>query len=992
LDDEDTDLHGKKKSVESTPEDKIASPSVHSSAESESLGKKSKDVKTASREAQKAPSASLSSSSTNHLPPAASSKIKFTHILVGAVILLLLVDTTVESLGVGSPLSKILIGVTLAAVLSNLFFILKRGNPLKGLKIGLIAFLGLMAYTTWKYGSGDWSVLTTFGRPPSFIFNFIFLGLFIWLLLEVLFRSAYSFLIKGVLSFLILYGMAGILENLLAGIFASGIWSLEDTLLGTRTWQFVPQYFLRPTLFAFYVVIPLFILYFLFSKKNKVGSPVFFTALLLVMGGLAHIILWNHRIPNVFSLMRSMKLGVGQAQLMNPTASEATYELSLATSNILQEQSNDRAESYRMAGVYESQSDGKRLVRASVRDAQGHEVPFLKSADLILIQDEEVQKNAKVTFLPKTSLQEKNIVVLLDRSSASSSVLPHMQDAVQKLWRFSNSREKINLISFSTDTKSQLLKSPEDLKKAFQNMQASGNRNLAGAFTQALQFLEKKGGDKSIFLITTADAVVGDDTANLATRMKSSKIRFFSIASGDSKAASSLTSFAESTGGSSFSEVSQQKLSTLTLSAFSEAYPNYEINFISPPAKPKFKIVSPDSGLQSGDVNVLVKVLNPSEVKLVGMKIDIDGTNIQQLTPQAQQSDYALILPASKIGAGSHELKVTLISEDGKEYVESTSFALSSLSDFRFIRPMDGDSVSGRVNLEVFYQPNAQSMLSRIDFLVDGQKVGEVATAPYLFTWETSALTGVHQIQAQGIFADGTMKSDQMKVNVSPGLSIRLTSPTVGEFLSHLTDITAEVVQNLSETVQKVEFYVDGQKIGEATQAPYKYLWDNSQLASGQHVVQARAFSSNKLTSSDAVVVNIGTGTLSLQPEGEVSESGMSPNVIEWIIDASSSMNGMFEGISKIDFVKQSILRMISRTRLSSQMIFRWYGSQFPASHNSCKDSVLGYPLSNLDMAKVSSAFSSFEAKGLSDLAYALDKLKLDMKSASGTKIAILIT
>ena len=68
------------------------------------------------------------------------------------------------------------------------------------------------------------------------------------------------------------------------------------------------------------------------------------------------------------------------------------------------------------------------------------------------------------------------------------------------------------------------------------------------------------------------------------------------------------------------------------------------------------------------------------------------------------------------------------------------------------------------------------------------------------------------------------------------------------------TEIEADVTHSLSDLVQKVEFFADGESLGEVNQPPYKYLWDNSGLSSGRHVIQARVSSSSNMTATDAVI------------------------------------------------------------------------------------------------------------------------------------------
>ena len=118
----------------------------------------------------------------------------------------------------------------------------------------------------------------------------------------------------------------------------------------------------------------------------------------------------------------------------------------------------------------------------------------------------------------------------------------------------------------------------------------------------------------------------------------------------------------------------------------------------------------------------------------------------------------------------------------------------------------------------------------------------------------------------------------------------------------------------------------------------------------------------------------------------------MAPDYIEWVVDASSSMGGEVGGIRKIDIVKQSLIDMFPKLPSSSQFALRSYGASGLATHKDCRDTVLDYPLKSLDSQKMSNLLNLIEPQGVSPLAYTLDKIKGDFKTAYGTRVLILFT
>ncbi|MFO1519046.1 MAG: Ig-like domain-containing protein [bacterium] len=922
-------------------------------------------------------------------------------LLLGLVFLMMLLDAGIEGLAVASPLSTLTMLATLVCLGVNIFSIFKKGNYKTGLEVTACVFLGLVTYSTWKYGSGDPQAFTVLKHPPSYLFNFLFLALALFFLMKV-FAGRISRVMGIVFAVFLLYGIAGIVENLSGGVSFSRIWNLEDTLLGTRIWSWAPYYYIRPTIFSFWIGYPLLLMVFSLSgissrnTKSASSSNAFTVVLLLMTVLLSSVILQNNRIPNLISFFSSPKLGVGQVQPVSAAGGQM-YDVEVTTSNVGTEKGNDMALQYRMGAFFDPAKDGKKMIGLAVRGESGKEVPFLKSTDLLVLQEQVPQKPIKVQFMEDAGFDPKIFALLVDRSSAMTAFLSMEGGAVRDLYDLTNSREKMYLASFAEDVKGSWVYDRDSVKKWISGLLSQGSRNLEGAVTKAAQVLESQKGKKAIFVMTGADAVLPD---SLGARLKSSKIKLYVLAMGDLNSNPSLKSLVETTGGKAFGISEGQGLSSFLLGSFADAFSEYKISYEGQSFTPKLKISSPENGAEiSTDTSLILKILNASDVKVKTARLSVEGKVLQE-GPAVGWPEVAFPLSPSQLPRGTHVFKASVITEDGKEYSEDITLNVVQASEFRFIRPLDGDVVSGQVNLEVYYRAKDQNPLTRVDFLVDGQKIGEASAEPYLYTWESQG--GSHTIQAVGNFADGATKTDQIKVSVSPGFFVRLVSPSVGEFLSNLTEIEADVTHNLSEGVQKVEFFADGEVLGELNQPPYKYLWDNSALGAGRHVIQARAHSSSNAVTTDAVVVNIGKGSLSLQmAEGsalpDVSATGggntyFSPDTIEWILDASSSMNGQLEGVRKIDLAKQAMGAMLSKLPMSTQVTYRWFGSQSLAGHHDCKDSVQAYPLKNIESNKILTLLSQVEAQGLAPLGFALDKVRTDMKTASGSKVVILIT
>jgi Big-like domain-containing protein/von Willebrand factor type A domain-containing protein/VWA domain-containing protein len=952
-----------------------------------------------------APSEAKKETSTEKAEPSAPSGIgkagKILEFVGGLLFLLLLLDASIEGLSAGSPLSKFTIGATLLCILVSVFFILKRGNFHIGVETTVCAFLALLAYSTWKYGSADPEAFTVLKHPPAELFNFIFLAVYLLALFGILFPFKKFTPVKIVFSLLILYGSLGILENLFRG----KVWNLEDTLLGSSFWSWMPLYQLRPPVFGFWVLIPVLLIYFLFFRalRKKVGQgvglPGGFVALLLLLSlGLAHVLLLNRNLSSFIGFFVKSSLGMGQTRAV-AFGEEGIRDddVEVVTSNVQTEKQNDAIPLYQMAAVFGSSSDGKKNISLTVRGQGGRPVPFLNTNDLEVLQERVPQKPLRIRFREEPLLKPASLAVLIDRSSPMASALPWVDGAVRNLLGITNSKESVLLVSFADDVKLSWIRRPEEAKKWLSGLFSQGGRNLGEALNKTLVELHKGSGTQTIFLITTSDASLAQEfEVKFAGQLKASKTKLYAFVFGDARAALTLKGLAEDSGGRLIGLPNPQYLASALRAGFADVFGEYQISYEGQSFAPKLQVASPASGSEIfKETPLQLNILNAKDIRLKGARLYLDGKLLQEIPAQGAPSVQFILTPG-QLPRGLHAFKAAVLTEDGKEFSEEIKLNIGVEQEFHFVRPLEGDVVGGQVNLEAFFKSHSQNTPTRVDFLVDGQKVGEAVSEPYLFTWDATSQTGTHVLQATANFADGSMKTDQVKVNVQPGFSVKFISPSVGEFLSSAEILEADVNHGPSDVVTKVEFYCDGQLLGEVPQPPYKYSWDNSDLPAGSHVIQARAYSASNMTSTDAVSANIGTGSLSVtMSEGGASAGGpsfFSPDYMEWIIDASNSMNGQLGGLQKSDFVKQALIDLLPMIPSTTQVAYRFFGSESRASHHDCKDSILAYPMKPVDSNKIAAVLNSVEPKGLTPLAMSLEKVRNDLKTAAGSRVVVLFT
>jgi hypothetical protein len=94
------------------------------------------------------------------------------------------------------------------------------------------------------------------------------------------------------------------------------------------------------------------------------------------------------------------------------------------------------------------------------------------------------------------------------------------------------------------------------------------------------------------------------------------------------------------------------------------------------------------------------------------------------------------------------------------------------------------------------------------------------------------------------------------------GPAVVITEPTLSEIKGNIT-ISANVTSSVS--VNKVDFYVDGNIIGSDNTSPYSYAWDSKTVIDGSHTLSVIATDSNGKTGTAAISTNV-VNTVSSTP------------------------------------------------------------------------------------------------------------------------------
>jgi hypothetical protein len=127
-----------------------------------------------------------------------------------------------------------------------------------------------------------------------------------------------------------------------------------------------------------------------------------------------------------------------------------------------------------------------------------------------------------------------------------------------------------------------------------------------------------------------------------------------------------------------------------------------------------------------------------------------------------------------------------------------------------------------------------------------------------LGTWSTEGLGGLYTLQLLVVLADGQIRTAAIPITIdNQAPEVKLVSPLDGAVIRRGSTPTTTLQADALDEVEldRVEFWVDGRRVGIATSAPYTFRW-STPTQSGEYEVEARAYdvAGNRAVSETALV------------------------------------------------------------------------------------------------------------------------------------------
>jgi hypothetical protein len=155
--------------------------------------------------------------------------------------------------------------------------------------------------------------------------------------------------------------------------------------------------------------------------------------------------------------------------------------------------------------------------------------------------------------------------------------------------------------------------------------------------------------------------------------------------------------------------------------------------------------------------------------------------------------------------------------------------------------PLNGAQyvVGQNVYMEAFGTPMTGD-ITAMDLYLDGALYAHETTSA-MVTANWTATLGTHTITAKATDQASSRTTSPITITVSANTppTVSLTAPSSGA--SYTVGATVALTATASDsdgTISKVEFYVDSEKVGQATSSPYTYNWTGT---AGDHSVYAKA-------------------------------------------------------------------------------------------------------------------------------------------------------
>ncbi len=177
------------------------------------------------------------------------------------------------------------------------------------------------------------------------------------------------------------------------------------------------------------------------------------------------------------------------------------------------------------------------------------------------------------------------------------------------------------------------------------------------------------------------------------------------------------------------------------------------------------------------------------------------------------------------------------------------------------LSPKDGATVSKVVTLQVQATDNVK--VTKVEFLIDNKKIGELTKAPFNFKWDTTKYAdGKHIILIKAYDGAGNSAGVKITVNVSnkkvtevPVKKISIITPSNEQRVTGLINIKVNIIEG--KLLDKIEFYLNNSKIGEDKASPYEISFDTKSIPNAVYTVSVKSIYKGNASASSSIKIYV---------------------------------------------------------------------------------------------------------------------------------------
>ncbi|OJT18181.1 hypothetical protein BO221_42635 [Archangium sp. Cb G35] len=271
---------------------------------------------------------------------------------------------------------------------------------------------------------------------------------------------------------------------------------------------------------------------------------------------------------------------------------------------------------------------------------------------------------------------------------------------------------------------------------------------------------------------------------------------------------------------------------------------------------------APDAALTSPSQAMFLKagsiVLEATASDTVGV-VRVEFHDGAVLLGTDTSAPYAMSWNTAAVGEGSHTL--TVKAYDGVGNVRTSAGVTVTVDRTAPATAISAPAQNALVRGIVPVSATASDSggVDRVEFYAGGTLLGTATTAPYVVSWDSTALAdGAVTLTTRAYDLAGNVTQSASRTasvdNTAP--SVAITSPANGATLFLSATLQASASDNAGVT--QVVFYDGGTVIGTDTTAPYSLSWNVLGVSKGTHTLTARAYdAAGNVTTSAPVSVKV---------------------------------------------------------------------------------------------------------------------------------------